>query len=356
MTFSIVARSDDGESWGVAVASKFLAVGSVVPAAVAQVGALATHAHANVAYNGNALSHLDEGATASVALQRLLEEDEGRDHRQVGIVDVDGGAASHTGSACIDWAGGLTGDGFAIQGNCLAGPEVVEAMRVSWESGTDTPFARRLLDALAAGDDAGGDKRGRQSAAILVVRDEAGYDGGDDIDVDLRVDDHVAPVGELARLLELNDLYLVASTPDEKVEVDAALREELETFAQSQGQPDFHTWVGCENYEMRVDDGLAWIDRRILAIVRALAGGDGAAGACSRSTPRAAASPRPSSTTTAPWPRPATTSSPPTAPGPGASSTRPTSCGARPSPPSRPCSTGSTGSTGSTPRPCAASA
>jgi uncharacterized Ntn-hydrolase superfamily protein len=268
MTFSIVARSDDGEAWGVAVASKFLAVGSVVPAAVAQVGAIATQAHANVAYKGIALSHLDEGATASVALQRLLEEDDGRDHRQVGLVDVDGGAASHTGSACIDWAGGVTGDGYAIQGNCLAGPEVVEAVRASWEAGAATPFARRLLDALAAGDEAGGDKRGRQSAAILVVRDEAGYDAGDDVEVDLRVDDHQAPVGELARLLELNDLYLVASTEDEKVAVDDALRTELEDFARTQGQPDFTTWVGTENYEMRVDDALTWIDQRILDIVR----------------------------------------------------------------------------------------
>jgi uncharacterized Ntn-hydrolase superfamily protein len=272
MTFSIVARSDDGEAWGVAVASKFLAVGSVVPAAVAQVGALATQAHANVAYKGLALSHLDEGATAAIALDRLLEEDEGRDHRQVGIVDVDGGSASHTGSACIDWAGGATGEGYAVQGNCLAGPDVVEAMRLAWDAGIRTPFARRLLDALAAGDAAGGDKRGRQSAAILVVRDGAGYDGGDDVEVDLRVDDHAAPIDELSRLLELNHLYLVASTEEEKVAVDDALRAELEAFATAQGQPDFTTWVGCENYEMRVDDGLAWIDERVLAIVRETSG------------------------------------------------------------------------------------
>ena len=128
MTFSIVARSagpdPETASWGVAVASKFLAVGSAVPAAVAQVGAIATQAHANVAYKGLALAHLDEGATASVALQRLLEEDEGRDHRQVGIVDVEGNAASHTGSACLDWAGSVTGDGYAIQGNILTGETV----------------------------------------------------------------------------------------------------------------------------------------------------------------------------------------------------------------------------------------
>jgi uncharacterized Ntn-hydrolase superfamily protein len=274
MTFSIVARSADGESWGVAVASKFLAVGSAVPAAVAGVGALATQADANVAYKGIGLAHLDEGATASVALQRLLEEDEGRDHRQVGIVDSDGGAASHTGQACLDWAGSVTGDGFAIQGNVLAGEEVVDAMEAAWlASDADAPLARRLLAALAAGDDAGGDRRGRQSAALLVVRDGAGYGGLDDIAVDLRVDDHATPVPELTRLLDLNDLYLTASTDDEKVPVTPELEQELEAFAQARGQRDFHAWVGTENFEMRVAPDLAWIDEKVLAVVREGEGG-----------------------------------------------------------------------------------
>lgn len=269
MTFSIVARSADGESWGVAVASKFLAVGSAVPAAVAGVGAVATQADANVAYKGLALSHLDEGATAPVALQRLLEEDDGRAHRQVGIVDLDGGAASHTGTECIPWAGGRTGEGFAVQGNCLAGGEVVEAMEEAWlASDAGSPLQDRLLAALAAGDAAGGDRRGRQSAAILVVRDEAGYGGLDDVAVDLRVDDHEAPIDELARLLDLHELYLTASTSEEKVMVDEALRNELETFAAGAGHRDFHAWVGTENYEMRVAPDLAWIDERILAVVR----------------------------------------------------------------------------------------
>jgi uncharacterized Ntn-hydrolase superfamily protein len=270
MTFSIVARSADGESWGVAVASKFLAVGAAVPAAVAGVGAIATQADANVAYKGLALAHLDAGATASVALTRLLEEDEGRDHRQVGIVDVDGGAATHTGHACIEWAGGEMGEGFAVQGNCLAGEDVVLAMVAAWKaSSPDLPLAHRLLAALTAGDDAGGDKRGRQSAALLVVREGAGYGGNDDIAVDLRVDDHAAPIPELARLLDLNDLYLTASTDEEKVPVTAALDEELQAFARVQGHADFHEWVGTENYEMRVDPELAWIDQKVLDIVRA---------------------------------------------------------------------------------------
>ena len=269
MTFSIVARSADGESWGVAVASKFLAVGSAVPAAVAGVGAIATQADANVAYKGLALSHLDDGATAELALQRLLEEDEGRDHRQVGIVDLDGNAATHTGHSCLDWAGGVTGAGYAIQGNILAGEHVVTAMRDAWEtSDEDAPLARRLLAALTAGDEAGGDSRGRQSAAVLVVRDGAGYGGLDDIAVDLRVDDHTAPVTELARLLDLNDLYLTASTDEEKVPVTPELEAELEQRARALGARDFAAWVGTENYEMRVAHDGSWIDRRILDLLR----------------------------------------------------------------------------------------
>ncbi len=242
MTFSIVARSTDGQSWGVAVASKFLAVGSAVPAAVAGVGAIATQAEANVAYKGLALSHLDEGATADVALQRLIEEDPRRDHRQAGIVDVDGNVATHTGSACLDWAGGVTGDGVAIQGNILAGPHVVEAMKTAWDASADEPdLGRRLLAALVAGDQAGGDRRGRQSAALLVVRDEAGYGGMDDIAVDLRVDDHADPCTE------------------------------LDDRARRLGHADFHAWVGTENYEMRVSAADAddrWVDEKVLRILR----------------------------------------------------------------------------------------
>lgn len=270
MTFSIVARSSDGESWGVAVASKFLAVGSAVPAAVAGVGAIATQADANVSYKFLALAHLDDGATAQIALDRLLEEDDGREDRQVGIVDMEGNAATYTGRDCFDWAGGASGDGFAIQGNILTGPEVVEAMQGAWLAGSDQPFARRLLATLAAGDRAGGDRRGRQSASLLVVRDGAGYGGFDDTAVDLRVDDHTDPVTELERLLDLNDLYLTASTHDEQEPVTDELFAELEAFARAQGHEHFREWVGSQNYEMRVAPGLRpeWIDRRVLGIVR----------------------------------------------------------------------------------------
>lgn len=267
MTFSIVARSTDGESWGVAVASKFLAVGSVVPAAVAGIGAVATQAQANVAYKGLALSHLDEGATAEVALARLLEEDPGHDHRQVGIVDSEGNAATYTGHQCFDWAGGEAEHGVAIQGNILAGPEVVQAMKAAWDESSDEPgLARRLLATLQAGDQAGGDRRGRQSAALIVVRDEAGYGGGDDVAVDLRVDDHPEPCIELERLLDLNELYLTASTDQEKVARTPELDAELDERARACGHPSFEAWVGSENYEMRV--GADFVDEKVLEILR----------------------------------------------------------------------------------------
>ena len=267
MTFSIVARSADGQTWGVAVASKFLAVGSAVPAAVAGIGAIATQADANVAYKGRALAHMDDGATAGVALQRLLEGDEGREHRQVGIVDVDGGSATHTGHECFDWAGGVTDTDVAIQGNILVGPHVVEAMKASWDETREQPdLARRLLSVLRAGDAAGGDSRGRQSAALLIVREDAGYGGGDDVAVDLRVDDHATPCTELERLLDLNDLYLTASTDQEQVDVTPELQGELDDRARTLGHPDFIAWVGTENFEMRVGSG--WVDQKVLEILR----------------------------------------------------------------------------------------
>lgn len=269
MTFSIVARSADGGAWGVAVASKFLAVGSPVPAAVAGVGAVATQAWANVAYKGQALSLLDEGATASVALERLLEEDDGRDHRQVGIVDADGNAATYTGVSCLDWAGGRTGEGVAVQGNILVGPQVLDAMLEAWHAGADLTMARRLLAALRAGDDAGGDRRGRQSAALFVVRDGAGYDGRDDVEVDLRTDDHPDPGAELERLLGLHELYFTVPAEEDRLPLDDALRAELDERARSLGHADLDAWVGSENYEARV--GPDWIDRRVVELIR----GDG---------------------------------------------------------------------------------
>jgi uncharacterized Ntn-hydrolase superfamily protein len=163
----------------------------------------------------------------------------------------------------------VTGPGYAIQGNILAGEFVVEAMRDAFEATDgDEPLGRRLLAALAAGDDAGGDARGRQSAALLVVREGAGYAGGDDIAVDLRVDDHAHPVAELSRLLDLNDLYLTASTQDEQVAITPDLGAEIEALVHRLGFADLKTWVDTENYEMRVDPGGAWIDDKVLEALR----------------------------------------------------------------------------------------
>jgi uncharacterized Ntn-hydrolase superfamily protein len=265
MTFSIVARSEDGQSWGVAVASKFLAVGSAVPAARAGAGAIATQAWANVAYKPRAIELLAHGATAEVTLALLLEQDQGRDHRQVGLVDAHGDAASHTGQDCLHWAGGRTGPGVAVQGNILVGPEVVDAMYDAWE-GSSGSLARRLLAALRAGDAAGGDARGRQSAALYVVREGAGYDGRDDVAVDLRVDDHPDPCAELERLLDLHQWYLSVPAEEDRIPLDDGLRGELERFARGDEAESWEAWVGRENVEMRVGDG--WVDRTLLQRIR----------------------------------------------------------------------------------------
>ncbi|TAM90339.1 MAG: DUF1028 domain-containing protein [Jatrophihabitans sp.] len=276
VTFSIVARSDDGTSWGVAVASKFLAVGNAVPAARAGAGALATQAGANVSWKHSGLELLARGTPAGETLRLLVDADPGRAERQLGVVDAAGAAATYTGSGCLAWAGGLAETGVAIQGNILAGPQVVEAMKDAWDASGQNPLARRLLAALAAGDAAGGDRRGRQSAALLVVREGAGYGGFDDVAVGLRVDDHVAPVGELARLLDLNDFYLAPPPDRDRLPVGPDLAAELDRRARDLGHADFPAWVGTENYEMRVADDLSWIDRRVLELLRAARGRGGA--------------------------------------------------------------------------------
>jgi uncharacterized Ntn-hydrolase superfamily protein len=212
-TFSIAATNPAAGDWGVAVASKFPAVGAVVPWARAGVGAVATQAWANVAFGPEGLGLLAAGTTAERALQELVAGDDGRDRRQVGLVDAAGVGATYTGSGCTAWAGGITGDGFACQGNILAGPEVVEEMAAGFVAAKGD-LVDRLLAALEAGDAAGGDRRGRQSAALLVARDGGGYDGRNDRYIDLRVDDHAEPVQELLRIFSVFDReYLVRNDP-----------------------------------------------------------------------------------------------------------------------------------------------
>jgi uncharacterized Ntn-hydrolase superfamily protein len=201
-TFSIVGYDPDAKEWGVAVASKFLAVGSVVPWVRAESGAVATQSFANTSFGPKGLDLMEKGKTAEEAIKELTDADDGRDRRQVGMVDAKGNAATFTGPKCMPWAGGKTGKHFAAQGNLLTGPEVVDAMAKSFEE-SKGPLAWRLLDALEAGDKAGGDKRGRQSAAVYVARKNGGYARFNDRYVDMRVDDHKEPIPELARILAL---------------------------------------------------------------------------------------------------------------------------------------------------------
>jgi uncharacterized Ntn-hydrolase superfamily protein len=263
MTFSVAGT--DGAAWGVAVASKFLAVGSAVPAVAADVGAVATQAHANLAYRPDGLRMLAQGRSAAETLDALVAADEGRDHRQAGIVDRAGTAATYTGPECHDWAGGRAGPGYAVQGNILTGPDVVAAMERAWLSST-AALADRLLATLAAGDAAGGDRRGRQSAALVVARRGAGYGGTSDVEVDLRVDDHPAPVPELGRLLALHRLYFHEPDPATLLPLEGELAAEVHERLRTLGFAALADWAGVENYEERMVDGA--IDPLVLARLR----------------------------------------------------------------------------------------
>jgi len=272
VTFSIVAT--DGSAWGVAVASKFLGVGAAVPAAAVNVGAIATQSWANLAYRPDGLAMLRAGRSAQETLDALTAADDKREERQAGIVDADGRAATFTGSGCNPWAGGVTGDGYAIQGNILVGPDVVAEMEKAWRaSDRSAPLTRRLLAALQAGDNAGGDKRGRQSAALLVVTEAGGYGGGSDVFADLRVDDHEQPVTELARLLDLHDIYFGKPDPDTALALEGALADEVRSrlakLGHTNGDLDhaLANWAGIENYEERLLPGA--IDPIVLEQLRA---------------------------------------------------------------------------------------
>jgi uncharacterized Ntn-hydrolase superfamily protein len=229
VTFSIVARDPVTGDLGVAVQSKFLSVGSVVPWARAGVGAVATQAFANVAYGPDGLALLAAGSTAEEALARLVAPDDLAAQRQVGIVNVRGRAASHTGGQCFAWAGGRTGPDFAAQGNILAGPAVVDGMADTFLAGGQ-PFPELLVACLAAADLAGGDRRGRESAALLVVREGGGYGGGNDRWIDLRVDHHDDPIGELARLLAFQHLYFDRPALAELAPLDEATAREVRSI------------------------------------------------------------------------------------------------------------------------------
>jgi uncharacterized Ntn-hydrolase superfamily protein len=305
MTFSIVARDPETGDFGVAVASKFLAAGSVVSHARAGVGGIATQALANYTYGPDGLQLLADGLSAAEAIEKLTAADEGRDHRQLGIVDANGGAATFTGKACIDWAGGRTADGVAVQGNILAGPSVVDAMLDTYLA-PGLPFPERLVAVLQAADEQGGDRRGRQSAAVIVKRTQGGYGGNNDNWIDLRVDDDPAPMDRLAGLVELVHLYRDRPRPEDLLAIDETLAVELisrltvagyspnkmtserrladvlagddvtrtgeprETPAAWDGawEAAMAEWISTENLEERMT-ARGWIDSRVLEFLRA---------------------------------------------------------------------------------------
>lgn len=271
MTFSIVACDLEEQAWGVAVASKFPAVGAVVPFAQAQVGAVATQSFANTSFGPRGLELMSEGCSAQEALDKLLKDDSARELRQVGLVDSKGGSVTFTGCGCFPWAGGISGKGYAIQGNILANSKVVPAMEKAFLKAKGN-LPARLHAALLAGDRAGGDKRGRQSAAIYVVKPKAGYGGYLDRWLDYRVDDHEDPVPRLAELLELHELYFGKSPESERLQIKGRILEHLTVILKRQGYlkkgsefiSAFNEFIGNENFEERADPNAKWIDRPVL--------------------------------------------------------------------------------------------
>lgn len=281
MTFSIAAYDSAENAWGVAVASKFLAVGAVVPFARAGQGAVATQSYANTTYGPTGLDMMASGLSARQVLAKLVTADTDRNLRQVGLVDAQGRAAAYTGSGCYSWAGHVIGPNFTCQGNILVGEDTVKAMSATFQSATG-PFANRLLAALAAGEAAGGDSRGRQSAALLVVKPNGGYSGFNDRYIDLRVDDHPQPVQRLAELLELHHLFFDRSDPSQRIPIEGALVTEIQAMLLRQGllttpptgifdaetRRVFEAFIGRENLEDRVDIPAALIDPPALEYIR----------------------------------------------------------------------------------------
>ena len=264
-TFSIVALDPETGDLGVATASKFLAVGSVVPFAEAGLGAVATQSYANTTFGPRTLRALRGGIPLELIAQAFAESDEQHDQRQYGLVDAHGHALTFTGAACHPWAGGRTGEGYAAQGNLLVGPEVIDALCETFE-GTTGSLSTRLIAALRAGDAAGGDQRGRQSAALLVVREAGGYGGFNDRYLDLRVDDHPAPVGELERLLELHALYFERPSEDDILTIDDALSMRVQDVLVQAGQLDSprDTWDAEAEAALRALAGVENLEERLL--------------------------------------------------------------------------------------------
>jgi uncharacterized Ntn-hydrolase superfamily protein len=282
MTFSIVAADPASGQLGVAVQSKFLAVGSIVPWARAEVGAVATQAFCDVMFGPRGLAALERGLDPEAVLEELLAGDPEREKRQVGIVAADGRAASFTGAECFDHASSWTRPGYAAQGNILAGPAVVEALASTFESRANLPLPERLLAALEAAQAAGGDRRGQESAALVVVKPGGGYGGNHDRWIDLRADDHPRPIEELARLLELHRLYFDRPAEQDLIAIDDTVRTELTRLIEHSGHAPQGTpfgealfaYVGWENLEERFVDETR-IDPIVLRYIREHEGHEG---------------------------------------------------------------------------------
>lgn len=273
MTFSIVAFDPKNNEWGVAVQSKFVAVGSIVPYAKAGIGAIATQAYANTSYGPNGLILLEKGLTAEETIQRLIKDDEKKEERQVGIVDSFGNAASFTGSECFDWAGHIIGKNFSCQGNILASEEVVKAMAKAFET-TRGDLIEKFFAVLDAGQEAGGDRRGRESAAILIVKEKGAYDGGTDNYINIRVDEHPTPIKELKKVFEIYDMcLLLRDDPKDLVKLKGdkvkIVKERLKLDGFYEGAIDdkyddvtkkaLRDWLGTNNFEVRErDDDFMW--------------------------------------------------------------------------------------------------
>jgi uncharacterized Ntn-hydrolase superfamily protein len=278
MTFSILGFDPIEKEWGIAVQSKFLGVGAVVPWAKAGAGAVATQSYANTAYGPKALKLMEQGKSAQETLELLLAEDPEKEMRQVGLIDAFGNPATFTGKECYDWAGGVTGTHFAAQGNILVDEKTVQAMAQVFTE-TDGPLADRLLAALDSGQEAGGDSRGKQSAALYIVKDKGGYGGFNDRYIDLRVDDHPDPIKELIRIYQLQQLYFAPSKPERIAAIEGDIKNEVvrhlnrlnylsnESPSEEEIFKALTAYIHTENFEMR-EQSSGFIDLEVLEFMK----------------------------------------------------------------------------------------